>query len=78
MWGRISLVTENFGIFDLTDGFTNRMIQSEETTEDNRMRTRRSRKKFCYSHIAFMLYIEQYNQWIQRQGLAELISEEKI
>ena len=55
MWGRISLVIENFGTFDLTDGFTNQKTQDEEITEDNRMRTRRSRKKFCYSHIAFML-----------------------
>ena len=47
MWGRISLVTENFGIFDLTDGFTNLTTQSEETTEDVQDKEEEKQEKFC-------------------------------
>ena len=40
-------MTETFGIFDLTDGFTNLTMQSEETTEDVQDKEEEKQEKFC-------------------------------
>ena len=40
-------MTENFGIFDLTDGFTNLTTQGEETTEDVQDKEEEKQEKFC-------------------------------